>query len=190
MLQVMKQKSLFNWGKCGDDKPEWFLGQRGADLLTLAPSRPQPCFHSSFAKPPRSPRTHCIFLSFLCLRSICFVHWDGTEERPRSVQTALQAKCTFRDKPKKDKTNTHHLCRLTNVPWHSYITRKLAKWINHGPCLALRALNGFSPLQVCPIIAFIHLVEARFTLLQRSCQSPRIYFPLRWLEQQRFVIGS
>ena len=75
--------------------------------------------------------------------------------------------------------NTHSpLPRLTNVPWHSYITRKLAKWINHGPCLALRALNGFSPLQVCPIIAFIHLVEARFTHSRRSCQSPDTFSAL------------
>lgn len=87
--------------------------------------------------------------------------------------------------PKKIHTHIHPthwastlppLPRLTNVPWHSYITRKLAKWINHGPCLALRALNGFSPLQVCPIIAFIHLVEARFTHSLRSCQSPGYIF--------------
>lgn len=79
---------------------------------------------------------------------------------------------------------------LTNVPWHSYITRKLAKWINHGPCLALRALNRFSPLQVCPIIAFIHLVEARFTHSWRSCQSTGYILRSDGKECERFVIGS
>lgn len=69
-------------------------------------------------------------------------------------------------------THTHPFPCLTNVPWHSYITRKLAKWINHGPCLALRALNWFSPFQVCPIIAFIHLVEARFTHPHKDHANP------------------
>lgn len=136
---------------------------------------------------------HCIFLSFPCLSSICFVHWDGTGGRQGLLQTALQAKCIFTGtkKTKSGLQPTHtHVCRLTNVPWHSYITRKLAKWINHGPCLALRALNGFSPRQVCPIIAFIHLVEARFTHLQRSCQSPGYIFRSGGGSMRRFVIRS
>lgn len=89
--------------------------------------------------------------------------------------------------------HTHLSPRLTNVPWHSYITRKLAKWINHGPCLALRVLNGFSPLQVCPIIAFIHLVEARFTHSLRSRQSPDTFSALvarAWEICHRIITGN
>lgn len=93
--------------------------------------------------------------------------------------------------PKKPDIHNHlaFYTPLTNVLRHSYITRKLAKWINHGPCLALQALNRFSSFQVWPIIAFIHLVEARFTHLLTSCQS-RLHFPLHWQEWGRFVIGS
>lgn len=106
------------------------------------------------------------------------------ESSSQGDHSATKEHLTYTPPPKKIHTHIHPthwastrppLPRLTNVPWHSYITRKLAKWINHGPCLALRALNGFSPLQVCPIIAFIHLV-ARFTHSLRSRQSPGCIF--------------
>lgn len=164
-------------------------------MLTLPPSGPQQCFPTSFAKQSRFPLTRCtqcIFLSFSCPGSIYFVRWDGEGTEWREVRSQLwrrplpQPKTISHVAPiQKIHTHIHSthwastrspLPCLTNVPWHSYITRKLAKWINHGPCLALRALNGFSPLQVCPIIAFIHLVEARFTHSQRSCQSPGYIF--------------
>lgn len=166
------------------------LLQQSMLVLTLPPSGPQPHFPTSFAKQSHftpAQCTQCIFLSFPCPSSICLSAEMARREEwrdhvSRRLFCNLRASLHVEPLPKKKKkkhihpthwANTHSpLPRLTNVPRHSYITRKLAKWINHGPCLALRALNGFSPLQVCPIIAFIHLVEARFTHSRRSRQSP------------------
>lgn len=198
-----------------------FSGWQSMPVLTLPPSGPQPRFPTSFAKQSRFPPTQCtqcIFLSFPRPGSICFVHWDGKRGRGGRRSggregTRSQGDCSatkehlHMEHPhslKKKKIHTHihpahwanthsPLPRLTNVPWHSYITRKLAKWINHGPCLALRALNGFSPLQVCPIIAFIHLVEARFTHSRRSCQSPDTFSALVagvWEICHRIITGN
>lgn len=104
-----------------------------------------------------------------------FFHWDG-EERGGKGRTQGDCSATADQNPLPWANRHSPLPCLTNVPWHSYITRKLAKWINHGPCLALRALNGFSPLQACPIIAFIHLVEARFTHSQKIAPIPGCVF--------------
>lgn len=150
-------------------------------VLTLLPSRPKQHFPTSFAKQSRFPPTQCIFLSFPCPGSTGFVWrkaWNPVSRRLLCYQKAPLPKKERKYTQPIEPAYTHLSPRLTNVPWHSYITRKLAKWIKHGPCLALRALNGFSPLQVCPVIAFIHLVEARFTHSQRSCQSPDAFSAL------------
>lgn len=149
-------------------------------VQSSSPWRPADHSHVSIAhlqSHPAHPGSLHLFVISMCkVHLFCSLGRDGGRRQGLYKLLYRQTAPLRTSQKKKDKTNTHHLCRLTNVPWHSYITHKLAKWINHGPCLALRALNGFSPLQVCPIIAFIHLVEARFTLLQRSCQSPGYIF--------------
>ncbi len=213
----IKKKQSFNSPDvgCRQDLIELSVWQSML-VLTLPPSGPQPHFPTSFAKQSHFPPTQCtqcIFLSFPCPGSICFVHWDGKgrggeEWRDIRNQVSRRLLCNQRasshgaPRTKTIRTHIHPthwasthspLPHLTNVPWHSYITRKLAKWINHGPCLALRALNGFSPLQVCPIIAFIHLVEARFTHSRRSCQSPDTFSALVarvWEICHRIITGN
>lgn len=169
-------------------------------MSPVTPSSSRPLSHFSYLI-RREP------LSCLHSDTIYFVNCDSyglegdcqrsSKQPSLNKETASHPQNIFTTQPQQSENRHPHLPtqssppqRLTNVLWHWYITLKLAKWINHRPCLALRTLNWFSLLRIGTNNCIYPSCWSQVYTVTKIMPIPQIHFPLWWQECERFVIES